>query len=218
MKTVKAKQTFKSVSQKQVDLNPALADRLGKKRPVVEFDLPEYEIADLPALVAENGSVMLTCLNNALSQLAKEQFAANPTDWTFLPSVESLSLASLAASFESVSRGRALTLESAGKLAAWLGYNLKPVVEGIQAVDPDYKPAQAQAIIAVVAKYTAYEAKGADYLAKVLLRLEQIAEAIGSNDELAVSFSEDSSLVATFDALVRKFSKSAEDEISEDAL
>lgn len=218
MKTIKAKQTFKKVSLKQIDLNPQLSDRFGKQRPAVEFELPQYEQSDLSTLVTSNGGVLLTCLNNAISQLAKDQFAANPADWTFVPSAEQLSLESLAASFESVSRGRVLTLENAAKLAAWLQKNLAAVVTGIQTVEPTYTATQFSAIVAVIAKYTAYESKGADYLAKVLLRLEQIAEAIGTDDALAESFSEDTVLMGVFDALTRKFSKAEADEISEDAL
>ena len=218
MKMIKAKQTFKSVSAKQVELNPALADRAGKKRPVAEFDLPEYEVSDLQDLAANHASLVLTCINNAIADLAKQKFAANPVDWKYIPTADELSLTSLAASFESQSRGRVLTLESAGKLAAWLTRNIADIVAGIQTIEPDYKPAQAQAIIAVIAKYTAYESKGADYLAKVTLRMEQIAEALASNDDLLVSFSEDASLSQVYDALVKKFNKAADDEISEDAL
>lgn len=219
MKTVIAKQSFKSVSAKQVELNPALADRLGKKRPTAEFALPVYELTDIPELIENHKPVLLTCLNAALAQLAKDKFAANPVDWNWVPSVEDdLSLAALATSFESASRGRVLTLESAGKLAAWLSANMPALVKGIQAVEPTYMPAQAQAIIGVVSKYTAYEAKGSEFLAKIMLRLEQIAEAIAGDDALATDFSEQPALADVYDALIRKFSKSAEDEISEDAL
>lgn len=219
MKTVIAKQSFKSVSAKQVELNPALADRLGKKRPTAEFQLPQYEASDLESLVAEQAPVLLTCLNNALSQLAKDKFAGAPTDWSWVPSVETdLSLSALAASFESASRSRVLTLESAGKLAQWLTANMAALVTGVQAIEPGYMPAQATAIIGVVSKYTAYEAKGAEFLAKIMLRLEQLAEAIASNDELAESFSTEPMLADVYDALIKRFTKSADDEISEDAL
>lgn len=219
MKTVIAKQSFKSVSAKQVELNPQLADRLGKKRQTAEFELPVYEIADIPELVENHKPVLLTCLNAALAQLAKDKFAAAPSDWSWVPSVEAdLNLAALAASFESANRGRVLTLESASKLAQWLTRNMAALVTGIQKVEPTYMPAQAQAIIGVVSKYTAYEAKGAEFLAKIMLRLEQIAEAIAEDDALATDFSEQSELANVYDALIRRFSKSAEDEISEDAL
>jgi hypothetical protein len=213
-----AKQTFKKVSAKQVELNPQLADRLGKQRPAVTFDLPVWEASDMEVLATEHSATMLTCLNAAIAQLAKEQFAANPVDWEFKPTVESLSLEALAASFEATSRGRVLTLESAGKLAAWLQSNIAALVTGVQAIEPEYKAVQATAIIAVIAKYTAYEAKGADYLAKVTLRLEQMSEAIAGDDQLIESFSEQPELAQVFDALMRKFSKSIEDEVSEDAL
>lgn len=219
MKTVIAKQTFKSVSAKQVELHAALADRLGKKRPAVEFQLPQYEPADLQELAATNGPVLLQCLNAAIAQLAKDKFAAQPTDWTWFPKVETdLTLAELAKSFESQSRSRVLTLESAGKLAAWLTRNMAAIVTGIQVVEPAYMPTQAQAIIGVVSQFNKYEAKGADFLAKIMLRLEQIAEAIASSDDLAESFSSEPDLANVYDALISRFSKASDDEISEDAL
>lgn len=212
------KQSFKVVRQTQVDRLPELADRLGKKRAEVIYSVPEYEAADIAELANTHGELVATCLNNAIVELAKQQFVANASNWDFAPSVESLSLEALKASFESVTRGRVLTLESAGKLAAWLQTNLAKITTGIQAIDAAYTATQASAIIAVIAKYTAYEAKGADYLAKVTLRLEQISEAIAGNDELAESFVETPELAAVFDALMRKFAKSIEDEVSEDAL
>ena len=218
MKTIKTKQTFKSVSAKQVELFPALADRLGKKRPVVEFELGQYEPADMETLVASHTTLLLTCLNDAIAGLAKAKFAAQPADWNYVPSSEDLSLEELAKSFESQSRGRVLTLESAGKLATWLSKNLAQLVTAIQAIEPAYTPAQAQAIIGVIAKYTAYEAKGSEFLAKVLMRLEQIMEAIGSDDSLAEAISLEPELVNVMDALTKKFNKSMDDEISEDAL
>lgn len=219
MKTVIAKQSFKSVSAKQVELNAALADRLGKKRPTAEFALPVYDLADFAELTENHKPVLLTCLNNAIAQLAKDKFAGNPVDWAWVPDAEKdLNLAELAKSFESASRGRVLTLESAGKLAQWLTLHMASLVAGIQKVEPGYMPTQAQAIIGVVSKYTAYEAKGAEFLAKIMLRLEQIAEAIANDDALAEAFSETPELANVYDALIRRFTKSAEDEISEDAL
>lgn len=218
MKTIKTKQTFKSVSAKQVELFPALADRIGKKRPVVEFELGQFEPVDMPDLVEKHTSLLLTCLNDAIAMLAKQKFAANPTDWSYVPSADDLSLENLAASFESQSRGRVLTLESAGKLATWLSKNLAQLVTAIQVIEPAYTPAQAQAIIGVVSKYTAYEAKGSEFLAKVLMRLEQIMEAIGNDDQLAEAISEEPELVNVMDALTKKFSKSVDEEITEDAL
>lgn len=218
MKTIITKQTFKSVSAKQVELFPALADRLGKKRPVVEFELGQYEASDMEALVTGHTPLLLTCLNDAIAMLAKQKFAAQPDNWNYKPSADDLSLDQLAASFESQSRGRVLTLESAGKLATWLSKNLAQLVTAIQVIEPAYTPAQAQAIIGVVAKYTAYEAKGSEFLAKVLMRLEQIMEAIGGDDQLAEAISLEPELVNVMDALTKKFSKSMDDEISEDAL
>lgn len=212
------KQSFKIVRQTQVDRLPELADRLGKKRPEVIYSVPEYEASDIAELAVNHGELVATCLNNAIVEFAKQQFVANASNWDFAPTVESLSLEALKASFESVSRGRVLTLESAGKLAAWLQANIAKITTGIQAIDAAYTATQASAIIAVIAKYTAYEAKGADYLAKVTLRLEQISEAIAGNDELAESFVENAEFAAVFDALMRKFAKSIEDEVSEEAL
>lgn len=218
MKLVSVNHSFRTVSAKQVELTPALADRLGKKRPAVKFDCPEYQVADLQDLVANHGPVMLTCLNEAMVGFAKAQFVNDPANWEFVPSVESLSLEALAASFESVSRGRMLTLENAGKLAVWIQKNLAPIVVGIQVNDPSYQATQAQAIIGVIAKYTAYEAKGATFAEKIVIRLNQIMEAVVSDDALVTDFMEDPVLAGIFEALLKKFSKSIEDEISEDAL
>lgn len=219
MKVINSKQSFKSVRQTQVDRLPVLADRLGKKRADVNFDLPQYELVDVANLAAEHGEVLVTCLNDALANLAKAQFADNQTDWSFSPSLESLSLAALKVSFEAVTRGRVLTLESAGKLAVWLQANVAAIVTGIKVLDATYSATQASAIAGIVAKYTAYESKGPEFNAKVALRLEQVSEAIMNNDALAESFTEVPELANVFDALVRKFSKvDADDEITADAL
>jgi len=219
MKTVIAKQTFKKVSAKQVELNPALADRLGKQRTAVEYSVPEYDAADLPELVAKHGQVIVTCLNEAIVNLAKGLFAAKPVDWNYKPDMESeLSLDALATSFESVSRGRMLTLENATKLATWIQKNLAAIVTGVQVTDTNFQATQASAIIGVIAKYTAYEAKGADFSEKVVHRLNQIMEAIGDNEELLASFLEEPVLAGIFEALVKKFSKAVDEEITVDAL
>lgn len=218
MKTVTAKQTFKKVSPKQVELFPVLADRLGKQRPAVEFSLPEYEAVDLPVLVAEHGPVLLTCLNEAISLFAKSLFASKPSEWEFSPSPEDLSLEALAASFESVTRGRMLTLENATKLATWIQKNLAAIVTGIQVTEPAFQATQASAIIGVIAKYTMYESKGAEFADKVIMRLNQIMEAVADSEELLSSFMEEPVLAGIMEALVKKFSKSIEEEITVDAL
>ena len=219
MKTIKAKQTFKSVSAKQVELNPALADRLGKKRDAVMFELPAYEASDLPELVANNSPVLLTCLNNALAQLAKDKFAANPVDWSYVPNLETeLSLQALAASFESVSRGRILTNETAKKLSDWISRNAAQIIKGIQTVDASYGATQLTAICAVMQQFTVYASKPRNILDKVLLRMEQISEAIAGDDMLVESFTDDPMLTEVFDALTKRFTKEDEEEITADSL
>lgn len=214
------KQTFKKVSAKQVELFPSLASKLGIQRPEVKFDLPQYEATDLQGLLENpvHAGLLVDCLNDAIVTLAKGQFASQPDKWDFKPTVESLSLEALAASFESVSKGRVLTLESAKKLAEWLSRNIAKLVEGIKKVDPDYKAEQASAIIGVVLQYTKYEAKTSEFLAKVVMRLNQMVDAILADDEMAVEFSEDASMANVFDALLKKFGKEIADEITEDAL
>lgn len=219
MKIIKGKQQFKTVSAKQAESNPALLARVGKKRAQVEFDLPCWEKSDLESLVASNGTLLLTCLNNAIADLAKAKFAENGTNWEFLPSVESdLSLEALAASFESTSRGRILTNENAGKLVEWISKNSGAIVSGIQLVDSSYTTTQLLAICTVMTQFTAYATKPRATLDKVLLRMEQISEAIMSNESLTESFIEDSSLAEVYDALIKKFTKVDEVEITADAL
>lgn len=219
MKTIKGVQTFKKTTAKQAELFPVLAAKVGTQRPKVEFDLPVYEASDMEALTtAETFPVVLACLNNAISLFAKEQFAANSADWAFVPSVESLSLTALAASFERTSRGRVLTLENAAKLGTWLTRNLAAIVTGIQATEPTYTATQAQTIAGVVLSYTKYESKGPAFNEKVLQRLNQIMEAIADNEELLTDFMEDSILAGVFEALLNKFSKDESEDIDIDAL
>ena len=218
MKLITAKQDFKAVRETAVKRFPALASKVGQKRKTAEFQMPEYEVADLAELSTNHGQLLLTCFNAAIGNLAKDLFAEKADDWNYAPGIEELSPAALAASFEKVSRGRVLTLESAGKLAAWISQNLHALVTGIKVAEPTYQAAQLSAIAVVIGKYTAYESKGADYLAKVIMRLDQIAEAIAGNDELAASFTEDSALPSVFDALRNKFAKVGDDEIDADAL
>lgn len=219
MKLVAAKQTFKTVSAKQVELSPSLSDRLGKKRPNVDYMLPEYDAADIQAMLPEHAGVIATCLNEAISGLAKALFAAKPAEWEYKPDAESeLSLTALAASFESVTRGRMLTLENATKLATWISKNLAAIVTGIQVTAPEFMPSQAQAIIGVIAKYTAYEAKGAEFSEKVVTRLNQIMEAIADSEDLLASFMEEPVLAGIMEALLKKFSKAVDEEITVDAL
>lgn len=219
MKTIKAQQTFKKTSAKQAELFPVLAAKVGIQRPKVDFDLPVYETSDMELLTtAETFPVVLACLNNALSLFAKEQFAANPADWNFVPSLESLSLTALAASFERTTRGRILTLENAAKLHAWLSRNIAAVVTGIQASEPTYTATQAVAIAGIILSYTKYETKGAAFNEKVVGRLNQIMEAIAENEELLTDFMEDSTLAGVMEALLNKFSKDDSLDIDIDAL
>lgn len=219
MKAIKGVQTFKKTSAKQADLFPALAAKVGIQRPKVEFDLPVYEASDLELLTTQaNFPVVLACLNNALSLFAKEQFAAKPDEWDFVPTLESLSLEALAASFERTSRGRILTLENAAKLGTWLTKNLAAIVAGVQVSEPAYSAKQAQTIAGVVLSYTKFETKGPEFLAKVVVRLNQIMEAIAENEELLTNFMEDSILAGVMEALLTKFSKDETDDIDIDAL
>lgn len=221
MKIIVGKQQFKSVTESQAKANPVLADRVGKRREMVSFDLPAYEVEDLAELVSspDSAKLLVTCLNAAIADLAKAKFAANGTDWSYVPVAETdLSLTALAASFESSTRSRVLSNESAGRLVSWIKANAAELVAGIQAVDASYTSTQLVSICVALASYSVYAAKDASILAKVVLRLEQISEAIGSSDTLAMSFVEDSSLADVFDALVKKFSRSNEEEITADAL
>lgn len=219
MKTSKGVQTFKKTSAKQAELFPVLASKVGVQRPKVEFDLPVYETSDLELLTtAETFPVVLACLNNALSLFAKEQFAANPADWAFIPTLESLSLTALATSFERTTRGRILTLENAAKLGGWISRNVAAIVTGIQATEPTYTATQATAITGIVLSYTKYETKGPAFNEKVLQRLNQIMEAIAENEELLTDFMEDSLLAGVFEALLNKFSRDESEDISLDAL
>lgn len=219
MKLITGKQQFKTVTAKQAEANPALLPNVGKKRAQVEFPLPCYEADDLPELLDSHSKLLLTCLNNAIADLAKAKFAANGADWTYVPSPESdLSLAALAASFESTSRGRVLTNESAGKLVEWLKRNAQEVIAGIQTADASYSSAQLLSICTVISAFTVYAGKDASILAKVVLRLEQISEAIAGSESLADSFTAEPILAEVFDALVKKFTRADEEEITADAL
>ena len=219
MKTIKGVQTFKKTSAKQAELFPALLAKVGVQRTKVEFDLPVYEQSDMELLTtAETFPVVLACLNNALSLFAKEQFAAKPDEWDFVPTLDTLSLAALAASFERTTRGRVLTLENAAKLGTWISRNLAAIVTGIQVSEPTYTATQATAIAGIVMSYTKYDAKGPAFNEKVLQRLNQIMDAIGDNEELLTDFTEDAVLAGVFEALVNKFGKSEEADIDIDAL
>lgn len=219
MKLIKGKQQFKTVSAKQAESNPALAGKVGRKRTQVEFDLPSWETADLESLVASNGSLLLTCLNNAIADLAKAKFAENGTNWDYLPSAtDDLSLAALATSFESTSRGRILTNENAAKLVTWIQKNAAVIIAGVKVSDANYSETQLHAICHVMLQFTAYATKPRAVLDKVLLRMEQIAAVLETNDSLLESFAEDSVLAEIYDALTKKFTKADEVEITADAL
>lgn len=219
MKLITGKQQFKTVNARQAEANPALLGRVGKKRAQVEFQLPCWEASDLMELTEKHSSLLLTCLNNAIADLAKAKFAANSVDWDYIPSADTdLSLAALAASFESTSRGRVLTNESAAKLVDWIKRNATDLIAGIQSLDTAYTAAQLSSICVVISSFTVYAGKDSSVLAKVVLRLEQISEAIAGSEALAESFIEDSSLAEVFDALVKKFTRADEEEITVDAL
>lgn len=219
MKLTVGKQQFKTVSAKQAEVSPVLADRIGRKRAQVEFQLPVWEVSDLATLVEQQGSLLLTCLNNAIADLAKAKFAENGTNWDWKPDPEvDLSLSSLVASFESSGRGRVLTNESAGKLVAWIQRNVSELVAGIKSQDDSYTATQLTAICTVITSFTVYAAKDATVLAKVVLRLEQIGEAIAGSEGLAESFSAEPSLADVYEALIKKFSRADEIEITADAL
>jgi hypothetical protein len=63
-----------------------------------------------------------------------------------------------------------------------------------------------------------YEGKGAEFADKVIMRLNQIMEAVADSEELLSSFMEEPVLAGIMEALVKKFSKSIEEEITVDAL
>lgn len=218
MKATKVKHSFKKVSEKQVSLFPALASKLGVQRPAVEFNVPQFEPADLETFNAADKATMLTCLNQSMVTFAKSLFLADPSNWEFVPSESELTMAKLAASFERQSSGRVLTNETAGKFADWIGQNAAVLIEGIKASEPEYSATQLSSVIGVIRQYVPYSAKSPAILDKVLLRLGQIGDVIASNEILADDFSEQELLVQVYDALVKRFTKVDVEEITADSL
>lgn len=108
MKATKLTQNFK------ITRNSPIADQLGKKRDSVSYEINCIEPTDVPQLATDLPEQIAKILNDSLEQHAKKLFAANQTNWDYVPSAEEVTIEAVYAELTKVSaRGtRLLTKET----------------------------------------------------------------------------------------------------------
>lgn len=216
MKTIQAKNFFKAVSKKQVAVNPALADRAGKKRPDCNWSFQGFVTAeDIQAASIEQVTYFL---NAALEKYGKDLIIDNADNWEFVPAESDITLAAAYNYYNSdSSKARTLTKVTAGHFAEFYATHA-PKLLGIPS-------AAAQAAKQVLVGYLTYSKKE-DLRAALFIRLNQFADALVSDENtvIAEEFAgyeipdSEVSLLDVLAALIKAFSPVAVETISADAL
>lgn len=213
IKTIEYKSFFKTVTAKQAEYNPALADRIGKRRPDITWLAPKYEsLSELAGLEKE----VVFFINKAIESYGRELIAKdeNAANWNYVPTLDELSLVNAYKAATTVtSKARALTKVTAAHFAKFYSQHA-PALLGIPA-------ASALAAEAVLCNWLTY-AKQDKFRTAMHARLEQFASAIMApgNEEVLETFAsyEDCDLSATLEALLNAFSEVKVEAISADAL
>lgn len=111
MKTTQITQNFKVTKQSPI------AEQIGQKRASVTYDINALEPADIPELNAEHVALIL---NNSLETYAKKLFAASPTNWDYVPTLDQVTIDNLYADLTAESKrggNRLLTKETLSDFA-----------------------------------------------------------------------------------------------------
>lgn len=215
MKTIECGSFFKKVSAKQAELNPAMGQHVGQKRPDVKWSFEGFaSSADLESASHEH---VMFFLNAALEAYGRELIAApeNASNWEFVPSLESLTLAeAYKAATTKAERSRTLTKVTAAAFAAFYAAHASELL-GIPA-------ASAKAAQAVLVDWISFSRKET-FRAAMYARLNQFATAICELAEDSPVFEEftasEVDLSGVLAALIKAFDdKVVEDAISADAL
>lgn len=214
MKTVTVKSFFKKVSAKQAEANPSLADKVGVKRPDLNWSYESPEVSDIPQLNQEHVAFFLA---KAIEDYGRALIASpdNLANWEYVPGQEELTLAK---AFEAAnaerSGSRTLTKVTATIFAKFYSAHA-PELLGI-------KKEAALAAEGVLVDWLKMNKKE-DIRKAMHARLNQFAEALADLDEdseiLRNLGASDTDLTAVLGALINAF---AEDktmaEITADAL
>ena len=116
MKNVSVTQNFKTVSESLAKKVPALADKVGQKRPELKFSFQGFESAeDLSAVPVEQ---VCYFVNMGIELYARSLVQENAVNWDYIPPAEELTLdTAFKAATASISRARTLTKETAAEFA-----------------------------------------------------------------------------------------------------
>lgn len=206
MKTVSCKSFFKKVSAKQAESMPALADKVGIKRPDLEWSFESYEAADVAAV---DQAVVAFFLNSAIEAYGRSLVSdpENAANWEFVPTGLTLTQAFDAANAET-SRARVLTKVTATAFAKFYS-TYAPELLGI-------KKEAAVAAESVIAGWLTF-GKKEGIRAAMHARLSSFAAILSElpEDHQAVADFVESlvDLAAVLDALIKAFSPDQAPEI-----
>ena len=213
MKTIECGSFFKKVSAKQAELNPAMGQHVGQKRPDVKWSFEGFaSSADLESASHEH---VMFFLNAALEAYGRELIAApeNASNWEFVPTGLTLAAAFTAATTKA-ERSRTLTKVTAAAFATFYAAHASELL-GIPV-------ASAKAAQAVLVDWISFSRKET-FRAAMYARLNQFATAICELAEDSPVFEEftasEVDLSGVLAALIKAFDdKVVEDAISADAL
>lgn len=209
MKAINVKSFFKKVSAEQAKRSPALGDKIGVKRPDLNWSYEAVEVSDIPGL---NQTQVAYFVNAALENFGRALIADNGDNWEFVPAGITLQAAYDYATAET-SRARVLTKITAGEFAKFYALHAPALLSIPQAA--------ANAATTVLTEWLSY-AKRDTFRAAMHARLIQFAEAVmasGEESAVMVEFVENEhDLPVVLDALVKAFSEAETIAITADAL
>lgn len=209
MKAITVKSFFKKVSADQAKRSPALGDKIGVKRPDLNWTFEAVEATDLEAL---NKNQVVYFLNAALENYGKALIADNSENWNYVPAGITLQAAYDYATAET-SRARVLTKVTALAFAKFYAAHAPALLSIPQAA--------ANAAETVLTEWLTY-AKKDNFRAAMHARLIQFAEAVMSQPEdsevMAEFVESEADLPAVLDSLVKAFSEAETVAITADAL
>lgn len=209
MKMQSAKSFFKKVSADQAKRSPALGDKIGVKRPDLNWTFEAVEATDLEAL---SQSQIVYFLNAALENYGKALIADNSDNWSYVPTNVTLQAAYDYATAET-SRARVLTKVTALAFAKFYAAHAPALLSIPQAA--------ANAAETVLTEWLTY-AKKDNFRTAMHARLIQFAEAVMSQPEdsevMAEFVENEADLPAVLDSLVKAFSEAETVAITADAL
>lgn len=213
MKTVEVTQNFKTVSEALAKKVPALADRVGEKRPELKFSFQGFACADDYMNLPEEQVCFF--LNAGIEAFGRKLVQEHSVNWEFVPSSEELTLdAAFKDATSATTRSRTLTKDSAAEFAKFY------VLFGPKLL-PDLSEKAAQAGAQVIREFLTYS-KQESFCRNMSMRLNSLAEILADQEEdsevLEYVVSSEVDLFAVLGALIEKFDPASLQVITAEAL